>query len=47
MIRQFSVSNFKSIRNKMILSFVPNGKVKNEHDNHLKITVNEKTQLLI
>ncbi|HIS14293.1 MAG TPA: ATP-binding protein [Candidatus Ornithospirochaeta stercorigallinarum] len=46
MIGQFSVSNFKSIRNKMILSFVPNGKVKNEHDNHLKITVNEKTQLL-
>lgn len=46
MIGQFSVSNFKSIRNKMILSFVPNGKVKNEHDDHLKITVNEKTQLL-
>lgn len=46
MIRQFSVSNFKSIRNKMTLSFVPNGKVKNEHDGHLKVTINEKNQLL-
>lgn len=46
MIERFSVSNFKSIKDEAVLSFLPNKKIKNDFDNRLICKVNNDTGLL-
>lgn len=46
MIQEFSVSNFRSIKEKQTISFVPNKRIANSSDEFLLVQVNENTSLL-
>lgn len=46
MIQEFSVSNFRSIKEKQTISFVPNKRISNSSDEFLLIHINESTDLL-
>lgn len=46
MIQEFSVSNFRSIKETQTISFLPNKRISNSSDEFLLIRVNEKVSLL-
>ncbi|NCD06053.1 MAG: ATP-binding protein [Spirochaetia bacterium] len=46
MIQEFYVKNFKSIKEKQGISFLPNKKMNNGYEEHLFINVSEKVKLL-
>lgn len=46
MIQEFSVSNFRSIKNNQTISFLPNKRISNSYDEFLLARVNEHVSLL-
>ena len=46
MIQEFSVSNFRSIKEEQTISFLPNKRINNSSDEFLMISVNDKVRLL-
>lgn len=46
MIQEFSVSNFRSIKTKQTISFLPNNRIENPSDDFLLVPVNDNVRLL-